>query len=152
MIMSTRQDDPAAARLAVLVGDLRVVVGRLKRKLREQADVGDLSWSQISTLSRLEREGPATVTTLARGEGMRPQSMGAIIATLETAGLVTGMPDPDDGRQTLWSLTPACREWVAAGRAARTDWLARTIQAHLTAAEQEVLANAVALLKRLTET
>ena len=39
-------------------------------------------------------EGPATVTSLARAEGVRPQSMGATVAALQEAGLVGGAPDP----------------------------------------------------------
>ena len=41
---------------------------------------------------------------------MRPQSMGPLIAALEAAGLVSGAPDPKDGRQTMLSLTEACRK------------------------------------------
>ncbi len=108
-----------------LAGELRVVIGQLKRRLREQSNLGDLTWSRVSVLSWLDREGPATVTSLARAEGVRPQSMGATVSALEAAGLVTGSPDPTDGRQTILSLTPACPEWIKAGRAAREDWLFR---------------------------
>ena len=134
-----------------LAGELRVLFGRLRRRLREQADPGDLTWSQTAVLSRLDREGPATVTALAKAEGVRPQSMGATVAGLEAAGLVTGTPDPSDGRQTILSLTPACREWVQAGRAAREDWLFRAIQAELSADEQAQLAGVVDLLRRIAD-
>src|SRR5216684_1889453 len=107
--------------------------------MREQGHLGDLTWSQVSVISRLERDGPATVTTLARAEGMRPQSMGANVSALEAAGLVSGVPDPADGRQTILSLTEHCREWIRVGRAAREDWLFRAIQARLAPAEQEQL-------------
>jgi DNA-binding MarR family transcriptional regulator len=80
---------------------------------------------------------------------MRPQSMGANIAALEAAGFVTGRPDPGDGRQTMLSITPACEDWIRAGRAARQDWLHNAIQSQLDAAEQAQLLQAVALLKRL---
>jgi DNA-binding MarR family transcriptional regulator len=139
------------AHALALAGDLRVVIGQLRRRLREQASIGDLTWSQTSVLSRLDREGPATVTSLARAEGMRPQSMGATVSALEAAGLVNGSPDPQDGRQTILSLTPGCQEWIKAGRAAKEDWLFHAIQGKLSPEEQEELANAVALLKRLTE-
>src|ERR1700736_6511890 len=139
------------APILALAGDLRVVIGQLRRRLREQASVGDLTWSQTSVLSRLDREGSATVTSLARAEGMRPQSMGATVSALEAAGLVNGSPDPEDGRQTILSLSPACREWIKAGRAAKEDWLFRAIQSKLSPEEQEELANAVELLKRLAE-
>jgi DNA-binding MarR family transcriptional regulator len=141
-------DEAHAQALAV---DLRVVTGQLKRRLREQASFGDLTWSQTSVLSRLDREGPATVTSLARAEGMRPQSMGATVSALQAAGLVNGSPDPKDGRQTILSLTLACQEWIRAGRAAREDWLFRAIQSKLSPEEQEGLASAVELLKRLAE-
>ena len=137
------------APILALAGDLRVVIGQLRRRLREQASFGDLTWSQTSVLSRLDREGSATVTSLARAEGMRPQSMGATVSALEAAGLVNGSPDPEDGRQIILSLSPACREWIKAGRAAKEDWLFRAIQSKLSPEEQGELAKGVELLKRL---
>jgi DNA-binding MarR family transcriptional regulator len=145
--MTSPDDSPAHT----LAGELRVLIGRLRRRVRELADPGDLTWSQTSVLSLIDREGPATVSTLARAEGVRPQSMGATIAALEAAGLVTGAPDPSDGRQTIISLTPACREWVRAGRAAREDWLFRAIQAELSADEQAKLSGVVDLLRRIAD-
>jgi DNA-binding MarR family transcriptional regulator len=145
------QNGPEAARALALAAELRVVVGRLIRRLREQADAGDLTTSQKSVLLHLEREGPATVTMLARAQDMRPQSMGAIVSALEAAGLVEGAPDPADGRRTLLSLTAASRDMIAAGRAARQDWLFRAIQTNLDRDEQEQLARAVEFLKRLAD-
>ncbi|MGX8012510.1 MarR family winged helix-turn-helix transcriptional regulator [Mesorhizobium sp. ORM8.1] len=145
------QNDAEAERALALAAELRVVAGRLIRRLREQADSGDLTSSQKSVLLHLEREGAATVTALARAQDMRPQSMGAIVSALEVAGLVEGAPDPADGRQTILSLTAACREMIAAGRAARQDWLFSAIQANLDRGEQEQLAGAIGLLKRLAD-
>lgn len=138
-------------RAAALANELRTTFGKLKRRLREQMSGGELTPSQVSVLLRLERDGAATASSLARAEGMRPQSMAPVIAALETAGLVSGAPDPNDGRQTLLSLTDTCRTWVQEGRAARQDWLSRTIAARLTAQEQDDLAAAVELLKRLVD-
>ena len=149
--MNTAPGRPASARASALAEDLRLLIGRLKRRLREQGDHGDLTPSQLAVLLRLEKHGPATVSSLARAEGMRPQSMSAAISALEAAGHVRGTPDPDDGRQTLMSLTDACRERIRAGRAARQDWLSRTITARLTPREQDELAAAVGLLQRLIE-
>jgi DNA-binding MarR family transcriptional regulator len=143
--------DSQTAGGAALAAELRIVAGALSRRLREQADVGDLTSAQKSVLLRLERDGPTTGSALARAEGMRPQSMGAIIAALETAGYVAGAPDPSDGRQTIISLTDHFRDWVSAARAARQDWLLRTLQARLTVREQYQLAGAVELLKRLLD-
>jgi DNA-binding MarR family transcriptional regulator len=135
-----------------LAGEIRVLAGQLKRRLREQAQPQGLTWSQVAVLGLIEREGSATVTALARAEGVRPQSMGETIAVLESAGLVRGAPDPQDGRQTLLSLTPACRQMFKEGRAKREDWLFRTIRQKLSPQEQKELARAVVLLKRLVET
>jgi DNA-binding MarR family transcriptional regulator len=132
-----------------LASELRVVLGQLVRRLREQGSAGDFTHSQTSVLLRLERGGPATMTTLARAEGVRPQSMGAIISVLEAAGLVSGSPDPSDGRKTVLALTEAAREQFATGRLAKEDWLLRAIHTHLAPAEQQELANSVKLLKRL---
>ncbi len=137
---------------AVLTAELRIVIGALKRRFRAQGDEADLTAAQKSVLLRLERDGPATGSALARAEGMRPQSMGAIVAALEAAGFVAGVPDPADGRQTIISLTDHFRSWVSAARAARQDWLLRALQARLTAPEQRQLAGAVELLKRLLDT
>ncbi len=82
---------------------------------------------------------------------MRPQSMSAVVAPLQESGLVNGAPDPSDGRQTLLSLTPKCREWLQEGRTARQDWLTAIIVQKLSADEQEALQAMLALLARLVE-
>jgi len=143
--------DPEAARLSFLAGELRVLVGKLGRRLREQTNFQDLSWSQISVLARLERDGPATVTSLARVEGVRAQSMCSTVSSLQKVGLVIGTPDPADGRQTVLSITDVGRERVIEGRATRQDWLFRGIRERLSTEEQELLAGAVELLGRLAD-
>ena len=135
----------------LLAGELRIQVCKLRRRLREEAHIADVTPSQASVLSRLERDGPATVSSLARAEGMRPQSMAATVLALTEARLVTGAPDPLDGRQTILTLTDSCRAWIASSRAAREDWLARTMETRLTPAEVTELDRAVTLLKRLAQ-
>src|SRR5580692_5142928 len=149
--MKPKPADFENAETSALAAELHIVLGALKRRLREHGDVADLTSAQKSVLLRLERDGPATGTALARAEAMRPQSMGAIIAALETAGYVAGAPDPSDGRQTIVSLTDHFRNSVSAARAARQDWLLAALQARLSAQEQRQLADAVELLKRLTD-
>jgi DNA-binding MarR family transcriptional regulator len=142
---------PHDMQTAAIATELRVLVGQFKRRFREKVNLGDLTPSQLGVLRRLDSDGPATVTTLARAEGMRPQSMGANIAVLEAAGLISGTPDPNDGRQTILSLTTACKEKVKVGRMACDGWLIEAIQKTLSSAEQHELARAVELLKRLIE-
>lgn len=136
---------------SVLAAELRGLLSRLKRRLREQADTGDLTPSQSAALLRLERSGPAPVSELARAEGVRHQSMRTTVAALEAAGHVIGRGDPNDGRQTIISLTDDCRRWLAESRAARQDWLTRSIAVKLADREQATLAEAIRLLKRVVD-
>lgn len=127
------------------------MLGQLARRLRSQSNKGDLSLSQLAVLGMLDREGTATVTALARAEGVRTQSMGATVAALQEAGLVDGAPDPADGRQVMLSLTESARSLIKASRAAREDWLSQTIRSQLTSAEQQELAGVVRLLRRIVD-
>ncbi|MDH7795108.1 MULTISPECIES: MarR family transcriptional regulator [unclassified Beijerinckia] len=150
--MNAKWDDQQAAVTAALAQDLRALVSQIRRRLRDQAHLGgDLTPTQTSVLLRLEKHGPATTSELARAEGIRPQSMGTVIAALEEAGLVAGAPDPTDGRRTILSLTKACMDWIQQSRAARQDWLSRTLDARLSQQEQNQVAAAVALLRRLID-
>ncbi len=81
---------PETELASTLALEIRTVFRKFKRHLREQGDRGDLTLSQISVVLQLERMGPATVSGLARAEGMRPQSMSAVITPLQEAGLVRG--------------------------------------------------------------
>jgi DNA-binding MarR family transcriptional regulator len=146
--LNAQSDNTLALRLA---GELRVLIGKLKRRLRKEANFGELTEPQQSVLLHLERDGPTTVTALAHLNGVRPQSMGATVSVLEIAGLINRAPDPTDGRQSVLSLTDACRDAIRAGRAAREDWLYRSIESNLTAVEQKKLAEAIAILQRLAD-
>jgi DNA-binding MarR family transcriptional regulator len=150
--MNKRKAEPEAPPAAALAAELATLFGRMKRKLRAQGSAGDLTPSQIAVLVHLDRNGPATVSALARSEGVRPQSMGATVASLEASGLVRGSPDPSDGRQTILSLTPACAARIRSGRAARHEWLQRAINAKLTAQQQAQLKAAIGLLNRIVDT
>jgi len=132
-----------------LAQEMRALLGQIKRRLREQSQPGGLSAGQIAVLSRLHHDGPSTVTRLARAEGVRPQSMGATVAALKAAGWVCGAADPADKRQSILSLSAACRATMAANRAARQDWLSHAIDHNYTPEEQQTLAAAIELLKRL---
>ena len=149
--MSNRKSSTQTGLASTLAVEIRTVGGKLKRRLREHGGRSDLTPSQISVLLLLEKDGSATVSGLARAEAMRPQSMSAIITSLQEVGLVSGAPDPGDGRQTLMSLTPKCLKLLQEGRTARQDWLTTRISQKLSVQEQEKLQAALALLTRLVE-
>ncbi|MEU6849826.1 MarR family transcriptional regulator [Actinacidiphila alni] len=138
---------PAAARVAA---ELRAALGPLVRRLRQVKPDGELTFSQISALVRLDREGPATASELAAGEGIRPQSMCTIIGVLQERGLVARDPDPADGRRIVVSLTTAGLDGLHGARAERSRRLGLAIDEELTPAEQRQLADAIPLLERIT--
>lgn len=150
-LVNNRKSSTQAGLASALAAELRTAFRKIKLRLREHAGHGDLTPSQVSVILRLEKDGPATVSNLARTEGMRPQSMSAVVTPLLESGLVRGVPDPSDGRQTLLSLTPKCLKLLEEGRAARQDWLTARISQKLSVQEQEKLQAAVALLRRLVE-
>jgi len=126
--------------------ELRLVLGRLVRRLRAEAI---LPLNQTTVLARLERDGELSTSALADRERMRPQSMAQTVKDLESAGLVSRHGDPSDARRMLVSLTTAGRKALGADRERREDWLSRAIETELTAREQETLARSVELLRRL---
>jgi DNA-binding MarR family transcriptional regulator len=149
--MQNPPPDPRVAQAQATARELRALVGKLKRLLREKVGIEGLTLSQIAVLIHLDRQGTATVSELARAENVRPQSMGATVASLQALGLVGGAPDPADGRRTLLALTRLAHEKISANRAAREDWLFHAILDRFDAGEQDALAHGVALLKRLAE-
>ena len=130
--------------------DLVVVFSRLRRRLREVADAHGLTPSQTSVLSRLSKDGPATASGLAAAERVRPQSMAATLGALEQQALIQRRADPEDGRRQLVTLTDAGRAHVEGTRQAKEEWLVQALREHYTEAERRTVADAMALLDRLT--
>jgi DNA-binding MarR family transcriptional regulator len=128
--------------------ELRIVLGQLVRRLRAE---NTFPLSHGTVLARLEREGPQTTSALAAAEHVRPQSMAHTIAELQAAGFVARRPHPLDRRQILIELTDRGLERLTEDRRRREGWLAEAIATELSAAEQEILAQAVPLLRRLTQ-
>ena len=149
--VSNRKSSTQTELAQALAVEMRTVFRKLKLRVREHGGGNDLTPSQTSVLLRLERDGAATVSSLARAEGMRPQSMSAIVAPLLESGLIRGAADPSDGRQTLMALTPKCMKWLQQSRAARQDWITTTISRKLSLQEQVRLQDALKLLSRLVE-
>jgi DNA-binding MarR family transcriptional regulator len=85
---------------------------------------------------------------LARGESMKPQSMGAILTGLEEEGLVERRPHPTDGRQVQFSLTESGLEARQQRTLAKREWLVAAMM-KLSGAEQRRLMEAIPLIKRL---
>jgi DNA-binding MarR family transcriptional regulator len=133
---------------ALLASELRLVLGRLIRRMRSE---GRIPIAQLAVLGRLDRGGPATVSALATAERVRPQSMSQTVSELEGDGLVTRRPDPTDRRQLLVELTDAGNGTLAEERRHREGWLARAIAEDLSPAERRSLEAALEPLRRLAD-
>src|ERR687886_780902 len=88
-----------------LVVSLRLAVGRLARRLRQQTE-GGLTASQFSALSSISHYGPITLGQLAAVERLRPPSVTRMVSNLEDAGLVLRRADADDRRVCRVETTP----------------------------------------------
>jgi DNA-binding MarR family transcriptional regulator len=146
-----KTQDAAPDTLPATGGDLRLAIGRMARRLRQLYTADDLTFSETSVLSRLDREGSATPTILAAAEHVRPQAMGATLSALERRGLVHRRGDPTDGRKLLVELTSAGRHALARKHEVITQLMDRALADGFTAAERQVLAAAGPLLDRLAE-
>lgn len=131
--------------------DLRVVLSRLRRRIREVATDEDLTPSQESALTLVGKHGAATASALASAEGVRPQSMAATLAALDQHGLIRRSPDPEDGRRQLVTLTEAGRARIEDNRQVREEWLARAFEDRYTETERRTILHALTLLERLSE-
>jgi DNA-binding MarR family transcriptional regulator len=133
---------------ALLASELRLILGRLIRRMRSE---GRIPIAQLAVLGRLDRGGPTTVSALATAERVRPQSMSQTVGELESDGLVTRHPDPTDRRQLLVELTDAGHASLTDERRHREGWLARAIAEDLSPAERRTLERALEPLRRLAD-
>jgi DNA-binding MarR family transcriptional regulator len=134
------------------VEDFALALGLLVRRIRSDAppELREFSWTQKAVLSRLEKDGPATSADLARAEGVKPQSMGAAITSLEEMGLVERKAHPTDGRQMNIKLTAKGTALRKGTREAKHTWLANAI-AKLDKRDQAILFKAGELIREMVE-
>jgi DNA-binding MarR family transcriptional regulator len=143
-----KQDTADAVALG---GELRVVLGRVVRRVRQGHRPGELTLSEASVLSRLGRDGPATPGALAEQERVQPQAMGVTLAALERRDLVTRASDPADGRRVVLSVTAAGRRLLNDRASASAQRMVRALAEGFTPAERRLLADAIPLLDRLAD-
>ena len=130
---------------------LRLVIGRIARRLRQTHAVGELTMSEVSVLARLERDGPSTPSALAEQERIRPQAMATTVAALEERGLVQRRPDASDGRRAVLTVTEAGRTTVLNRRSESAQRLAAVLDSAFDVAERDRFAAVLPLLDRLAE-
>ena len=134
---------------AELASRLRLAVTRLARRLRNQLP-GELSPSQLATLSSVDRLGPITLGELSAAERVKPPTMTKIVACLEDQGLVTRTVDQHDRRVARVEATSEGRRFLDRSRRRKDAYLAERLRG-LDASDRDALERAAAVLERLLE-
>lgn len=133
------------------INELIFALGSLIRRIRSAApELKELSWTQTSAITRLDKYGPSTIADLARAEGVKHQSMRTAITTLEEMGLVERKPHPTDGRQINIALTQAGKKMKKETSEAKYTWFAEAVQ-KLSAKDQATLFAAGEIIKKLVD-
>lgn len=137
----------ATAVVDVLPSQLRLVVMRLARRLRQEAGAG-ITLSQLSALATVERRGPLSLKELAEVERVTPPSMTRISTCLEERGLVVRGADAADRRVSRLAITNAGQLLLDQTRSRRDAYLATRLQA-MTAEDHRAIEQALPILERL---
>ena len=136
-----------ATQPGLLGSQLRLAILRLSRRLRQES-VGDITPSQLSALTAVERHGEVTLGELAAIERIAPPSMTRIASRLEEDGLVERHVDPADRRVARLAVSPSGHELLETIRNRRDAYLAARLQG-FTAEERAILERAVPILEKL---
>jgi DNA-binding MarR family transcriptional regulator len=117
---------PAAVVHADEVAALQDVSLRLTRKLRKRSQT-ELTMSQISALSTIQRHGPLRVGDLARREQISKSSVTRLVARLEETDYLERRVDPDDGRSFVVIITAHGHDLLAASRQRANEFLGHQV-------------------------
>lgn len=130
---------------------IRGSISLLVRRLRQLQTGDDITLPEMAALKRLDIGGPMTASALAKLEQISAQSMGATVNKLHERGWVQRLADPDDGRQTILSLTRGGRDALRSRRSARVLRLSQVLTEHFSRTERDRLMSVAPLLERLAQ-
>ena len=133
-----------------LASRIRLVVTRLARRLRQQADLAGISPTQIAALSTIERSGPMTLGALAKVEQVAPPTITAAVARLEDQGLLKRQVDTVDRRVVRVEVTVAGRKLLEKSRSRKNAYLERRLR-DLSSADRATLERAAQILEGVLE-
>jgi DNA-binding MarR family transcriptional regulator len=130
--------------------ELRLVVQRVARRVRNNRGDESMSDSQLGVLFVLDKSGDASPSVLAEHERVSPPSMNRTLNGLEERGLVRRDPSPDDARKVVVSITEQGRDLVRETRRLRTAWFSRQLAA-LTPDERTALQAVIPILRKIAD-
>lgn len=127
-----------------LAADLSLLVGRLARRMRQEA-AGGLTPSELSALASIERLGPIQLGDLARVEAVASPTLTRAVGRLNDRGMVRRFADPADGRVVLVEISAAGRRALKDLRTVRVAFLTKCLES-LPRKDRLVIADAARLL------
>ncbi|HUY10395.1 MAG TPA: MarR family winged helix-turn-helix transcriptional regulator [Candidatus Dormibacteraeota bacterium] len=144
--MPTKTEPPQVQPAA----QLRILLGRLSRRLRQTQAGAGLTPTQLSVLATVVRHGPLGLAKLSQLEGINPTMLSRIVAKLGGLGLVTRRSDPLDGRAAI--LLPSERGCRLQRRIQmeRNDFLGQRL-GKLPASQRQLLLEAIPALEALAD-
>jgi len=144
---SVETDHVETAEPTELAARLRLVVGRLHRRIRIDGRES-IPPLQLSALVTVEQHGPLRLSELARREAVTAPTMSRVLAALDDQGLVIRTPDPHDARGVRIVLSDEGAVRLAEVRSHRTALVARRL-ARLDAEERQRIVAALPALEAL---
>jgi len=145
MINSPRTLPPPAT--SVLANDLRVAVGRLTRKLRQQDPPG-LTITHYAALATVADRAEMAIGELAEIEHLPSSAATRLADSLERAGFVRRRPNPSDRRGVNLTITPEGRRVVERRRGQVNEWLQGRLSL-MTSDDLAAIARTVQLIETL---
>lgn len=128
---------------------LRLVVTRLARRLRQQAEA-PVSPTQAAVLATIDRRGPLTLGELAEAERVQPPTITAAVDRLEQQGFVQRRRDARDRRVVGVQVTAAGEELLDQTRSRKSAYLEQRLGT-LSARDRATLERAASILERILE-
>ena len=125
-------------------------VQHLGRRLREIDARAGLTPARFSALASLRFHGSKNVGELAADERVKPPSMTRLVRDMRRDGLLSSIPDPDDGRGVLVEMTAKATRLFDAIRAEKIALVAEYL-ATLPPDERSAIRRAFAALEELAE-
>ena len=141
-------------RNVIAAQDLWVAIGRVARRLRQLYATereSAASFIELGILVHLQREGPASPTTLAAGEGVTSQAIAGVVRELERRALVERTGGQQDRRRVAVAITDAGRELLISRENAVVVAMVKALAEEYTPAERRQLESAIPLLNRLAK-
>ena len=135
---------------AEIAARVRMIVGRLNRRLRLQPAEDRLTSTQLATLATIEQCAPLRIGDLAAAEGISAATMTRVVADLTDLDLIERRPDPDDGRACQVLLSQHGKTEVDRLRAQRTGYLADRLD-ECTPEQRAILAAALPVLELIAQ-